>query len=407
MELKHHQLEAVDKAIPILKENGLVYIFGQPRIGKSLISLEITKNLPPKIPGRTIVFTKKSAINDWLKYKEWYDFDITNYEQVLKHNPNEYNFIIIDEAHNFGAFPKPSQRVKNFRKFCLRKPVIFLSGTPFVESPLSAYSQFSLSSFSPLRNFRNGYDFFRTYGIPSLAYLNGRTIETYKKAKPELSLVLDKYMVRITYEDAGFNYQNEDEVIYIRKGIKYEEIEEGTIKSWSIAEKYKVTHRNYWTPEGSYYLLENISAYNQALHMLCGGFYKDLNLPKPKLEWLINFANEHKNDNIAVMCYFTQEQEKLPKVLPSNCTVLSSTKYCEGIDLSYYDHFVLYSFGYSGAKFIQLRDRIVNIEKDRKTKVIIPLIKDSADYFVYETVSKKRNFNITMIRARYKEVGKI
>ena len=98
------------------------------------------------------------------------------------------------------------------------------------------------------------------------------------------------------------------------------------------------------------------------------------------------------------MCYFKEEQEKITKLFKqySNVTVLSSTKYCEGIDLSNYDHFILYSYGYSGAKFIQLRDRIVNINNNKETYCIIPLIEGTIDKSVYQAVSNKRNFNINL-----------
>lgn len=418
-ELKQHQKEAVTKTIKVLTSKNLAYIFGQPRVGKSLISLETIKQLQDKMvnKGKTIVFTKKAAIVDWLKYKEQYTFEVENYEKISKCRPGDYNFIIIDEAHNFGAFPKPSQRIKLFRQFCKNKPIIFLSGTPLVENINSIYSQLSLSTWSPFNTFKNAYSFFREYGIPSPVWLYGKQMESYKKGNIlKIMQQVEPLVIRVTYEDAGFVYQNFDEVVMLNSP-EMTRLMRGLLSSWTAASSYVIRKEESLTksisnfmspaPDSKQYFLENISAQCQAMHKFCGGFYKDLNLPQVKLDWLKEFIEKHKNTKIAVMCYFIDEQEKLSEVFKSNknIAVLSSTKYCEGIDLSHYDHFVLYSFGYSGSKFIQLRDRIVNLDKQRETKVIIPLIKDGLDYSIYRSVSNKKTFNTTMCRKLYDKSG--
>ena len=405
MTLKPHQINAVQQAAPILRKKGLVYIFGQPRVGKSLIALELYKQNPPKTQGRCIVFTKKNAIADWQKYHE-YDFDVTNYEQVTKCDPNAYNLVIIDEAHNFGAFPRPSQRISDFCRFCAGKPLIYLSGTPFVESPNAAYSQFCLSSYSPFRHFKNAYAYFKAHGTPDLVWVGGKQIESYKKGV--LPPIVNDYIVKVTYEDAGFKYQNTD-IIHPLTSPQIAEILWGAVKTRIASDDYDIKHweardgreGNYYTPAGQEYPLENIPALMQFLHRACGGFYEDLTLPQEKLRWLLNFTQN--SGKTAIMCYFRQEQEQIAQEFAKNprVSVFSSTKYCEGIDLSDFDTYILYSFGYSGAKFIQLRDRIVNLNKDKATQVHIPLIADTIDADIYERVSQKLNYNNFMIFKRY------
>lgn len=414
MTLKPHQTEAVEKAAPILKSKGLVYIFGQPRVGKSLIALELSKQCIPKQPGKTLVFTKKMAIIDWLQYNESYDYEVTNYERAEKLNPDDYNFIIIDEAHNFGAFPKPSQRIKTMRQFCKGKPIVFLSGTPFVESPNSVYSQLSLSSFSPFNDLYNGYSFFKLYGIPDLIYLYGKQVESYKKANwPKIEAVISPYIVKVTYDDAGIEYDNTDK-IHKLYDADLEELLEGICKTWTACENYSVEEwESYDGRSGTYftaiggYPLESASASGQAMLQYIGGFYKDLNLPQTKLDWLKKFIEDNPGKT-AVMCYYRQEQEELTEIFKDNPNVdiFSSTKYCEGIDLSGYDHYVLYSFGYSGAKFIQLRDRVVNIHRNRPTQVHIPIIMDTPDEDHYARVKNKERFNLNMAFAYYSKKSK-
>lgn len=373
--LRPHQVEAIKRAKPILNDRRLVYIFGQPRIGKSLISLELAKEY-----GRALVLTKKNAIPDWQNYHP-YNFDAINYEALVKYSPKYYDIVIVDEAHNFSAIPKPSLRIKQAREFCRGKPLILLSGTPLVETPLAAYPQLSLSSYSPFGEFNSFYRFFDRYGIPSLIHLYGRSMESYSKCKvSEIMAAIEPFIVRVSYMDAGFVYNNTDCPIVIDPPEDFKRVLT-QIKSTSFIGKKA---------------LETSSALLQCLHQVEGGFYEKRPLRiAPKVQWLQEYIKSHPG-RTAIMSYFIGEQENLSRMFESdpNVTVLSSTKYCEGIDLSDYDHFILYSFGYSGAKFIQLRDRVVNITQTKATRVIIPLLKGGICAKIYEAVSSKRNFNL-------------
>ncbi|EGV1470908.1 hypothetical protein JF110_001633 [Campylobacter jejuni] len=379
MELKTHQKIASAKAKKILVKHNLVYIFGYPRIGKSLIALETCKEYK-----KILVLTKKNAIEGWLKYRDTYsNYEVYNYEKISKLNNNDYDIVIIDEAHNFGTTPKPSVRIKTTKEFCKNKPLVYLSGTPLVESPLKIYPQFSLSSFSPFSNFKNFYDFFRYYGIPDTICLFGRILESYTKCKDSLLKDIKKYIVKVTYDDAGFNYDNRDSLVYIKPNAKWLKLF-NTIKKDCILSDYP---------------LESASAVYQALHQYEGGTYKDhVFKNKPKIDWLINLSSNNIGKKIAVMSYFVGERKYLNSLGLVNVDIYSSTKNCEGVDLSHYDIFILYSFGYSGSKFIQLRDRIVNINKSSTSYCLIPMISGGIVEKIYKCVSNKKDFNSNIFR---------
>ena len=369
-----HQERAVKEAQILLDKYGFVYIQGQPRVGKSLIAHTLAPN--------ALVVTKKNAINDWLKYTQ----KVINYEQISKYNPRDYDdIVIIDEAHNLGCRGKASKRVKELRTFCYNKRVIFLSGTPYIETPLSIYHQLYVTKYSPFNHLKNFYEFFRAFGIPSPIHIYGRNIESYAKHKDALIPIIDTHAIKVTYEDAGFKYQNYDKRIEVPATEAYRMSYKKIINEGVVAN-------------------ETINNVAMALHQYEGGFWNDNRKFRnaPKVDWLWQFVNDnlnkHKNDTnfkIAIMAYFKAEQVNIARAFKEypNVVVLSAYKYCEGVDLSDYSMYILYSFGYSGAKFVQLRDRIVNLNKDKRTEVLIPLIKDSICEAVYASVSKKRNFN--------------
>lgn len=417
MELKKHQEAAVKKAVEKYKKNSLVYIYGPPRIGKSLIALETVRQCPLKNPRKTLVIAPKNTHPSWKEYLVEYDFELTNREKADSLDASKYGHIIIDEAHNFKCsnYLKPGSHYKAVKALCKGKPIVFLSGTPAVESPNDVYRQYALSSWCPFDRFNTpDYTGFRAYfnefGIPAEEYMPwaGKVVKIYKKAQTEkLNKFLEPYIVSLTYEDAGFEYRNYDDVRYIRSG-ETEFLTEcakrlqylGNINDFEV--KDYPSGKSWYEIVGDPIPLDSLSKENQALHRLCGGFYDGYpGLPKAKLMWLVEYVESvNPGEKIVVMAYFIEEQQNLTQMFKSspNVTVLSSTKYCEGVDLSNYDHFILYSFGYSGTKFIQLRDRIVNLNKDKETYVIIPLLIDCLDSEVYATVKNKQNFNDSQLK---------
>lgn len=400
--LKPHQIKAAKEAARILRELFVVYIMGEPRIGKSLIALETIAQcaplLNPKLQGkRALILTRKNAIEGWHKFADHISPPpaITNYEQAHKLNPHEFGIVVIDEAHNFSAFPRPSQRAQRVRRLCDGKPLILLSGTPAIESPNALYSQFALSRYSPFAALKNGYAFFARFGIPNQIYIgNGIKRENYKLGKTdEIMRAVAPYCVKVTFADANLAYNNTDRQIILP-----------CAPSDPLA-KYsrEATSNGIITHDGAPYPLENAPALRQALHRLCGGFYEGIRLNTPKLAWLREFIAEHRAAKIAIMAYFRQEQDELAALVKAlnapNTRIFSSTRYCEGVDLSGYEHYILYSFGYSGAKFTQLRDRIVNINAlARHTTPLIPTTSGAIDEAIYNAVSKKLDFNNALLR---------
>jgi superfamily II DNA or RNA helicase len=117
------------------------------RTGKTLTALGVADKLGI---DNLLFVTKKIAISsiqaDYDKLKPNYNITIINYESLHKvriNQPNSFDFIVLDEAHTLGAYPKPSKRTKLVKEIISKQNpyVILMSGTPTPESFSQIYHQ--------------------------------------------------------------------------------------------------------------------------------------------------------------------------------------------------------------------------------------------------------------------------
>ena len=407
-----HQVEKAEECWDILRKKGYVYLAGKPRSGKTLTSILVAEK-STKI-SRVLVLTKKAAIPGWQKFLTDvelglnHNYTVTNYEQVgkwdttkrkanLKLNPEDYDLVIIDESHNLGTVGKPSGRYKAIKALCNNLPHIHLSGTAIVESPNSIYHQMSISKFNPFK-FMNFYRFFAKYGEPYYIKAAGRDIAQYDRFKPELLDEIDKFTVYMTQEDAGIS----KDVQAIDK-LHYVELSEFTKSLYNAIQKDNIAP--IWPGCLGINALINMPTLDlvcdttmklrTSLHMLEGGIakvdedYIELGNTE-KIDYIKSTFGDTKD--VGIMCHFIGERKLLARHF-KNASIYSSTSHAEGVDLSHLKHFVILSSGYSGSKFIQRRDRVVNINGSNSTIVNHILVKKAISEQVYKKVSKKEDFN--------------
>lgn len=383
-----HQIDKSAQLLRLLAEYHIAYLFGQVRSGKTRT---VIKTAVDYGAVRPLVLTKKNAIAGWkseLEATGHHHFTVTNYEQAKKIDPKNHDLIIIDEAHNLGKVGKPTQRYKTIKRIAWHRPTIFLTGTPLPETPLRIYYQLSVCGYSPFSTFKNFYDFFRYYGIPSPIRINGRMVEQYNKSKPELLHDVEPIMVRMSQEDAGIRAKAEDKV---HKVILLPSTKD-LIKQ--ITEDQVVEIR------GKVYSFESDMAVRTAIHQAEAGaiLLEEEIVELPNTE-IIDYIRDTFGDSsdVAVMCHFRSTRQKIARHLP-NVHTFSSDAHAEGVSLAGYKHFVIANTGYSGAKHIQRRDRATNINKT-EAGVANHIVTDyGVSRFVYAQVSKKLDFNITHFR---------
>lgn len=393
MILRDYQVDLSKKAFDILKEKRIVYLMMQVRTGKTLTALETAKLYGA---NNVLFLTKKKAISsiesDYKNFGYTFNLTVTNDEQLANIEGN-YDLIIHDEHHRFGAFPKPSKRVKEFKLKYSRVPMIFLSGTPASESYSQMYHQFYVSSYSPFKDV-NFYKWSKTFVNVKQKNMGYAMINDYSDAKIALiDEVIQPYIIKFTQKQSGFESKVKEHVIYYPTLCR--NLIERLEKDLIIEGKENVI------------LADSGSKLMQKVHMLEGGTIKfesgkSMILNTRKAEFIRDYFEGKK---LAIFYYYVEELELLKLVFPNSTSDLNEfnttgkhyigQQYSSalGVNLSKAHCLVFYNFGFSGTNFIQSIDRLTT--KDRKENDVFFIFgKDSLTEKIYKTVSQKKNFTL-------------
>ena len=420
-----HQLTKSKEVFDLLRMYKYAYINGQPRSGKtltSLLAISYSKSIK-----RILFLTKKSAISGIHKFTDdpelkpyWshQTHTITNYESIgryitrttsisgkplkkpirelqLNYNPDDFDLVILDEAHRLGKLGKPSQTYQLVKQLTGDKPFLAMSGTPIVESPNHIYYQMSISTRSPFQQ-PSFYRFFDDWGIPTYLKLHGRMVTQYKQAKPELLNYIDKFTVTMTQIGAGIDQSNQ-----AQDHLHYIEPSAGFIRLYNQLLKDKILPIN-----NQFLVCDSTMKLRTSLHQMEGGTVLIDQIPTNlNLTYKLDYIKQTWPDSpkTGIMCYYVHERDLLKKHFP-NSEIYSSISHAEGVDLSHLDNFIIFSFGFSGAKFVQLRNRAVNVNSQSESKVHILLTKNSISMQVYESVKNKQNFNDSLFLRKSKPI---
>ena len=395
MVLRDYQVKISEQAVNILRDKKLVYLICQVRTGKTLMAL----NTAHLYGAKNVLFlTKKKAISsiesDYKNFGYSFNITIVNDEQLPKIECN-YDLIIHDEHHRFGAFPKPSQRVKEFKLKFSRIPMIFLSGTPAAESYSQMFHQFWVSGYTPFKEV-NFYKWAKTYVNVKQKQLGYAIVNDYSDAKIDLiDAVIQPYILKFTQEESGFESKVNEHVIYYPTLCR--NLIERLEKDLIIEGKENVI------------LADTGAKLMQKVHQLESGTIKfecgkSMILNTRKAEFI---RDNFEGKKLAILYYFVEEFELLKLVFPNHTTDLDEFNKTDkhyigqqyssamGVNLSKAHCLVFYNFGYSGTNFLQAIDRLTT--KERKTNdVYFVFGKSSLLERIYKVVSKKKNFTLKM-----------
>lgn len=408
MNLRDYQSEIAQRANQILSNKNIVYLAMEVRTGKTATSLEIARLYGSK---RVLFLTKKKAIksieNDYrdFGFSEHFDITVINDESMHKLEDVNYDLIIHDEHHRFGAFPKPGMYTKMYKQMFAFKPMIFLSGTPSPESYSQIYHQFWVSAYSPFKHYVNFYRWADDYVNKYQRNINGILINEYDKGiEQKIMSAVSEYMITFQQKQAGFSTEIEEEILHIAMSDTIKNIIKKLERDLVVEGKDEVI------------LADTPVKLMQKIHQLCSGTVKfesgnSMVIDTTKAEFI---KSQFATLKIGVFYKFKEELNALKQVFGDELTTelndfdngdfkvisLQIVSGREGISLKNADYVVFYNIDFSATSYWQARDRMTTMSR-KFNKVYWIFSEGGIEDKIYETVKAKKKFTVNIFKKDY------
>lgn len=401
-QLRDYQVQIASKGVEILNEYKIVYLIMAVRTGKTATALEIAKRYEA---NNVLFITKKRAIssieNDFNDFN--YDFNITIINNESLHKiTSKFDLIISDEHHRLGAFPKPNKFYKDILRF-KDTPMIFLSGTPAVESASQWYHQFKVSSFSPFVE-ANFYKWAKTYVNVKKKFLGYADVNDYSDANLQLiESVINPYLIRFTQEQAGFTTSVNLKPLYCNMQPKTQSLINRLKRDLCIQGTNELI------------IADTAVKLQSKIHQLCSGTIKfesgnSMVTDYSKAEYI---KKRFEGIKIAIFYYYKAEYDMIKTIFGDEITndldtfnntnksiALQQYSGAEGISLKNADYLIFLNFGFSGVKFIQAIDRLTTMER-KSNDVYFLFSNKGIEEKIFKIVKEKESYNVNQFKKDY------
>jgi hypothetical protein len=401
-QLRDYQKNIANQGFEILRRKGIVYLQMEVRCGKTLTALEICKIANVK---RVLFLTKKKAISSVLSdFKTFgYTFDLTVINNESMHTINgEFDLLISDEHHRTGAFPKPNNITKEIKKKYGHLPMIFLSGTPSVESGSMLFHQFWVSKFSPFKHV-NFYKWSVDYVTVKKKRVGAFEINDYNESIDEKIMnVIEPYLIKFTQQDAGFSSKVNQNILYYQQSDKINNLITKLKRDLVIEGKNEVI-----LADTSVKLLNKIHQIENGTVKFESGNTMTLSFTKADF-----IKQRFEGKKIAIFYYFIEEFNLLKEVFKNYTTDIEEFNTTDkiyigqqysnslGVNLSKAESLIFYNFGYSGVGFIQAIDRLTTINR-KENNVYFFFPKGSLTEKIYNTLKNKQTYSSKIFKKDY------
>lgn len=398
-ELRPIQAQKSIEAHHILSSYGFVYIAGEVRSGKTATSMDVADLYGAK---NVLFLTKKKAISSIIEdyhdfgYDEKYSLTVINDESMHKlEDTRQFDLIIHDEHHRFGAFPKPGKYTKMYRDLFFYKPQIFLSGTPSPETSSQMYHQLWVTNTSPWKSYTSFYKWSNIYVDKKQKRIGTHIINDYSKGDTKKIMAdLNRYMVTMTQAESGFKSKVEEEFLYVDMQPMTYKLCDQLMKDLVIEGKEE------------YILADTPAKLQQKLHQMYSGTIKFESGNRKVLDYSkVDFILERfKGRKIALFYKFIAEYQALKDRLGDKLTddieefndtdkwiALQVVSGREGVNLSKADYLVMYNIDFSATSYWQARDRMT-VKGREENKVYWIFSKDGIEDKVHKAVSRKKSY---------------
>jgi hypothetical protein len=402
MKLRDYQIKISAQAAEVLDHKKIVYLAMEVRTGKTLTALNTAKLFGAK---KVLFLTKKKAISSiqWDFDNFDFDFDLTIINDESLHLiEGNFDLIIHDEHHRFGAFPKPNKVAQLFKKRYSKLPMIFLSGTPTPESHSQWFNQFWVSDYSPFKQYTNFYKWAIDYVDVKEKRLGYAVIKDYSQAKESLiKRVIQNYLLTFTQAQAGFTTSVNEMIL---------ECEMQPITNLIINKlKKNLVVKN---TDGQVILGDTGVKLMQKIHQLSSGTCKFEDGSSKVIDYSkAEFTLEKfKGVKIAIFYVFKEEWNALKSVYGDNLTndveefdnsdkniALQIVSGREGISLKNAKYLVYYNIAFSATSYWQSRDRLTTMQR-QSNEVFWIFSKGGIELDIYKTVLKKKDYTLKIFK---------
>ena len=400
MKFRDYQIRIINTATGVLQAHRFVYLSMEVRTGKTLTALGVAE----KLGIHNLLFvTKKKAISsieaDYKKLMPGYQITVINYESLHKVE-GVFDFVVLDEAHTLGAYPKPSKRTKLVKQIILRQNpfVVLMSGTPTPESFSQIYHQVYACPKNPFSQYKTFYKFAKEYVNVTQQMFHSMPSNNYDDGKPEILDRMKPYMISYTQKEAGFKSKIQEHVLKVQMSeLTYKFVKEMSEHGLIEGKKTKEV------------ILGDTGVKKMSkIHQLFSGTVKLENgkrmvtdLSKAKF-----IRTEFKNKKIGIFYKFKAEYEALKQVYGDALTddleefdtttksiALQIVSGREGISLKKADCLVYYNIDFSALSYWQSRDRMTT--KDSTASDVYWIFAEKGiETKIYKTVTKKKDYTL-------------
>lgn len=405
--LRDYQTELSIKGLEILKKYGLVYYSMEVRTGKTATALETAKLYGA---SNILFLTKKKAISSISKdYEDFgYSFHFTVWNDESIHNLPNYNFdlVIHDEHHRFGAFPKPNKTAKLFKDKFGKLPMIFLSGTPHPESYSQIFHQFWVKQ-GFWKNHSNFYKWANDYVVKKKKHLGYAEVNDYTEVNAEGLRVIKKMQellfISYTQKESGFTTSVNKKILYCEMSTATHEFRKSLLKNLFL------------TMVGKEVIADTAVKLQNKIHQLSSGSI----ITECKETFITDkskalFINEYfKGKKMAIFYFFKAEYDILKTVFGDYLTndlddfnnshrhiALQQISGAEGISLAKADVLIFYNFGFSNVKFTQAIDRLTTMER-KENDVYFIFGKGGIEEKIYNRLELKKDYITSAFKKDY------
>jgi hypothetical protein len=414
--LRDYQIEISNRGLLILQQHSILYLAMEVRCGKTLTSLAIANKYGAK---RVLFLTKKKAIasiqKDFNALNPSFNLYLANYESA--HTiAEEFDLVILDEAHCLSAFPKPGERTKVVRKLCEGKPIIYLSGSPTPESFSQLYHQFFVSSFSPFKEYTNFYRWAADYVFIKQRRFSQGVVNDYSNAnKSKIDEATKHLFISYTQTQAGFKQMVNEHVFKVKMKPT----------TYALASSLRARRVYISSKSGKTVVADTEVKLMQKLHQIYSGTVicedgEVMCFDNSKAEAI---AKKFAGKKIAIFYKFRGELELLRWAFrgmitesPEEFNQSSDLTCClqiqsgrEGTNLSTADALIFYNIDFAHVSYLQAKARLQTIERQKACDLYWVFAEDGIEEKILEKVKAKQDYQLSHFRKdfRVEEIKKV